>query len=126
MSQLIKQFKWEKRRNNYILQLDESHYISYNPDTRSSHFDALLDSFIGESAEETALVDLTNAQHEFRILLGDWRDDYEKLLNQGFEAMVDFFMEKRQQHGGQWSTHERDRATSDLLEQPKQKEAGDD
>lgn len=109
---LTKQFKWEQINRNIVLRLDDDHYISYNPNTGADHFGAMLDSLIGESGEETALVDATNPEHEYRILLGDWCSDYEKLAPLGFEACVDFFYTKAHKHGGQWSTHEIDRAKS--------------
>lgn len=85
MSKLTKQYKWEKVRNNYVLRLDDKRWVSYNPDTGSDHLGAMLDSMIGESGEETALVDNTNPDHTFRILSGDWRDNYEKLVMLGFD-----------------------------------------
>lgn len=110
MRDLVKQYRWEKIRNNYILRFDEEHWVSYNPDTGADHFGAMLDSIIGEGGEETALVDTANPDHIYRILMGDWRDAYEKLVPLGFERCIDFFMENCREHGGQWSTHEKDRA----------------
>lgn len=110
MSKVVKQYKWEKVRNNYILRLDDNHYISYNPNTSSDYLGAMLDGLIGEGGEETALVDSTDENHKFRILRGNWCDDYERLIPMGFEACVDFFYTKKNQYGGQWSTHEKDRA----------------
>lgn len=110
MSKLARAMKWEKINNNYVLRIDDEHFISYNSDTGNSRFGAMLDSIIGQSGEETALVDHTNSQHEYRILIGDWRNDYEKLAQHNFEDCIDFFMDKRKEFGGQWSTHENDRA----------------
>ena len=115
MSKLQKHFKWERIRNNYVLRIDGERYVSYNPNTGSDHLGSLLDSFIGESGEETALVDRTNPEHEHRILQGDWRNDYEKLAVKGFEDCVDFFLEKRREHGGLWSTHKKDRRSNNDL-----------
>lgn len=110
MRKVIQQFQWEKIANNYVLKLDNNHYISYNPNTGSDNFGAFFDSFIGQSGEETALVDKTNIEHTYRILIGDWRNAYEKLAPRGFEECLDFFVEQRRKYGGQWSTHENDRA----------------
>ena len=100
----MEQNKWEKLNspltglsyNNEILKKD-TFFISYNPDTRRSDIgdsiDSLLSMFVGEvGGEETALVDKSGKERKFYILNGDFRKDYEKLVDKGFKKCLDFFM----------------------------------
>ena len=77
---------------NYILEGD-GFYVSYAPDTSGS--------FLARSgdADETALC----KDGTFLILKGDWRKQYEPLVDQGYEACVALFRANEAGHRSQWS-----------------------
>lgn len=104
-------YKWEKTvAGNYVLYIDDYRYISYNPDINnmplSEFFAALVPTL---SNKETALIDPFDADHEYRILSGDWRANYAQLKDKGFSACVEFFDSKKAEFGNQWSKHPKDR-----------------
>ena len=63
-----------------------------------------------EETDETALIHIEEGKKIYRILKGDFRKDYEAIVDQGFQACFDFFNSKRKEHGSPWSTHAEDRA----------------
>lgn len=85
---------------NYIIQpkvgiCDENHvikkedfYISYNPGTGKTFPMFAGDGGVG--SDETAIVKDGN----FYILNGDFRKEYEEIVDQGFEACYKFFESK--------------------------------
>jgi len=84
---------------NYILEADDF-YISYAPNAGSGI------SFFGsdDGDVETALVKKNrDARGTFYILNGDWREDYERLLPEGFDACKRFYEEKKDEHRSSWS-----------------------
>lgn len=101
---------WVKLDRNSVLNGD-GFYISYNPSTGDTAMGSLLTDFgniMGgelEDGEETALV----KDGVFSILSGDWRNDYEKLVDKGYDACYKFFKTKQKKYGNNWSTNEEDR-----------------
>lgn len=78
---------------HFVLEGD-GFYISYNPDTSN----VLMGFGAGEgSGEETALCH----DGKYFILNGDYREDYEKLIDQGYEACKKFY-DERNNHS-KWS-----------------------
>jgi len=81
---------------NYTLQGD-GFYISYAADTSSNIFGS------PDDGPETALVKGDN----FLILRGDWRNEYEALINDcplyGYEACVAFWKSKQTTHRSKWT-----------------------
>lgn len=71
-------------------------YVSYNPNPGGA-----LGSSLGsdDGGPETALCKNGN----FRILNGDFRDDYERLAADGFDACLSFYEANRDEHGSSWS-----------------------
>lgn len=54
---------------------------------------------------ETALVRGNGMDAEYRILIGDWREQYEALIPQGWDACLAFFESHRPLHGSAWTSH---------------------
>lgn len=83
---------------NVILQVDDSFFISYNPDLSGlgEFFDA------DGGGAETALV---NSQDyiEYRILNGDFRAQYEEVIEQGFEACLAIYEKLREEFDSSWT-----------------------
>lgn len=101
---------WIMNGRNYLLEGD-GFYISYNPDTSDSHMLTGLGNMIGadlDDGEETALVKKGDP-NIYSILTGDFRDDYEKLVDKGYDACYEFFQSQKAEHGNNWSTNEEDR-----------------
>lgn len=101
---------WKINARNSILSADD-YFISYNMATGSGHspFTAIGNMLGGdfEDGEETALV-IKGKEYIFKILSGDFRDEYEKLYPD-LKASTKFFDSKKQEHGNNWSTLEEDR-----------------
>jgi hypothetical protein len=88
----MQESKWYiDQGGNYILDGDEF-YISFQP--AASLF------FSDQGQQETALC----KDDEFYILNGDWRDEYQNLLPQGFDKCLEFFNFKKDKHGSSWSS----------------------
>jgi len=88
--------KWEKLQYNSILQGDGFH-ISYNADTSI----AVGAAFAADSGagDETAIC----KDRDYKILNGDFRKEYEKLVDKGYDACVKFF-EKQKDAQSTWSS----------------------
>lgn len=95
--------EWQKvhcmTSTNYVLEA-EDFYISYNPDlgTITGFFDS------DDGGPETALVHKN--PREFLILNGDYRDSYEKLFPQGYEACKKFYLQQSAHARSSWSEDE--------------------
>ena len=103
--------KFKDNGGNQILK-GEGFYISYNPSTGGGHSVFTdLGNLLGadlKDGEETALV-LDGDKRIFSILEGDFRKDYEKLLDKGYKACKKFFDSKKSKFASNWSTNEEDR-----------------
>lgn len=104
---------WRINGPNSVLSADD-YYISYNMATGADHnpFTA-LGNILGEDledGEETALV-IRGEPTIFKILSGNFRNEYEKLYPD-LKASIKFFDSKKKQHGNNWSTLEEDQPGS--------------
>jgi len=89
-------FKKNIKRKNEILDLG-SFYISYN---KNLHPGCAF--FQGDTnGEETALV----RNSMYRILNGDYREQYEKIAPFGFHVCLKFYNKKRRHFGSSWTTN---------------------
>jgi len=81
--------------SNYILKSVDGFYISYNynPGGGAALFESDYDS------DETALV----SDDKFYILNGDFRKEYEELIDQGFFACKEFFDNQSDEIKSSWS-----------------------
>lgn len=80
---------WARMGQNVALHSEDGKfYISYNANTGS-----ILPMFAGDgSGEETVLCTLVKGEVQFYILNGDFRKEYEALIDKGFKACKDFFL----------------------------------
>lgn len=99
--------EWKKTGpHNWELQGD-GFRISYLDDTAAVFESSFLSRlFNGDAKDETAIVipngDGTNSYY---ILNGDWRDAYTPLVEQGFDACLAFYHQKRLEGAGStWSS----------------------
>lgn len=93
----IKKNKWIDCGGNFILRdKKETFFISYNPNT--SNTCGFGEVFAGDTKDETALV----KEDQFYILNGDWREDYEKLIDKGFDECFKFY-ESKGEFKSSWS-----------------------
>ena len=90
--------EWKKLSHNEVLEMDDF-YISYNP-RAGGEFNFLQSD---NHQPETALV-IPNNEHKFRILNGDFRKEYEKLVGEGKEACIKFYDKLKKEHISTWSS----------------------
>ncbi len=88
--------EWEKQEHNEALYLD-GFYISYNPGNYSIQAFA---SDNGMNGSETALC----KDGKYLILNGDFREDYEKLVEQGYEECLKFYNNKKDSFNSSWTS----------------------
>jgi len=79
---------------NYVLN-GEDFYISYAPDISGNPYNHPSDN----TGDETALVQ----DGRFLILKGDWRDQYEALVDEGYEACVALYRAHKAQSRSRYS-----------------------
>lgn len=89
--------------HNSMLTIDENHYVSYLfPDNTSAAETLGLDSVSDNPAVgETALCTLS--PWKCLILNGDFRQQYETLIDQGYDACYNFYLSQVKEHGSSWS-----------------------
>lgn len=107
---------WKHVNYNQVLNGGDDFFVSYNPDTTRSHVSELLTELANglggdvRDGEETALVKRNpNGIHTYSILSGDWRKEYEQLIDKGYEACYEFFKSQQGEFGNNWSTRQEDR-----------------
>lgn len=85
--------QWEYAGSgNYVLDGD-GFYISYSPNT------SMLGPFSGDGGgDETALC----KDGTFLVLNGDFRDDYENLMND-YDKCLEFYESKKEEFGSSWT-----------------------
>lgn len=104
---------WKEFPLNSVLQ-GKGFYVSYNPSTSGKFNEGLteLATILGskglKNGEETALVQEGMA-NTFYILTGDFREEYEQLIDEGFDACLEFFRSMKSEFGNSWSTNEEDK-----------------
>lgn len=84
---------------NLILEPEESNdredfYISYNPDTRG------IDFMRGDEPLETAIV----KDDKYYILNGDFRAEYEEVIDKGFDACLRVYKAHKDKYDSSWTT----------------------
>ena len=107
----MKKYIWKiTEAGNAILNGDEF-YVSYlNPETQSEfakEMDAVAGGLIQvvmgnrpERTKETALC----RDGSYLILKGDWRKDYEKIIDKGYGACKKFYDKKKDKYDSDWSS----------------------
>ena len=92
--------KWKHLSGNSVLEGDKDFYISYNllllPAVGFSSFAS------DNNSEETALVN-SKSKIQFRILNGDFRKDYEKIIDKGWKSCLSFYNSKKKLHNSSWT-----------------------
>jgi hypothetical protein len=97
--------KWIKS-SPYNMRLDgNGFFISYLSDSVAK-FSFLGEFFAGDTKDETALVPTPeDEKYSYYILNGDWREAYEKLVEKGFDACLEFYHQQRLVGAGSsWAT----------------------
>ena len=98
--------KWIKVRRNLTLEPElkregEDFFISY---LDSSANPWLGTTFMADGGgSETALIQRTKDGHNYYILNGDFRTQYEALVPRGWQACLDFYNSKPELHSS-WSS----------------------
>lgn len=93
--------EWKDNGANQLLKgEDKRFYISYNPKLGMGIriFEA------DNSADETALCITASTKPYFLILNGDFRKEYEAVINKGLGACLQVFLKHEKEHGSTWST----------------------
>lgn len=87
---------------NEILQHEKGDYfISYRGDTSAP---LGISFFAGDNhSDETALVLITPIGHQYMILNGDFRKQYEEVFDQGYNACKAIFDTHKAEHKSSWS-----------------------
>ncbi len=103
---MVNKKKWEKTPKdltgggNYILRPSNKkkwteYAISYQPD---QYF---CGAFFKTETEqgETALCDYRTEDFDYYILNGDWRKQYEKVIDKGFNTCLQVYLKNKKKHG---------------------------
>ncbi len=106
--------KWELQRfnmfggggNSMLRPKDDKTWgISYQPRQQLSGVFGLSIFNCETSQGETAIcVYEPHSNKGYYMLNGDWRDDYEKLIDKGLDACLEFYESKKDEFGSSWST----------------------
>lgn len=92
--------RWREAGDIQYLEGD-GFYISYNPDTSQLGVDELTGiSYVGNELRETALCRYAATL----ILNGDWRQQYEDRVDEGWDACYQFYRSKKPRYGSTWSS----------------------
>ena len=86
---------------NELLESD-GFYISYNSDPGMGF------SFLqgDNKSDETALVKEDDTDNQFRILNGDFREEFEAIIECGFEECLALYNKLSGDHDSSWSIHQ--------------------
>lgn len=89
--------------HNVTLSIDENHYVSFLFENNTSVAKSLgLDAATDQpDVGETALCTLS--PWSCFILNGDFRKQYEELVDQGYDACYNFFLTQKEEFGSSWS-----------------------
>ena len=88
-------------RGNELLEGD-GFYISYNSNPGGG-----ISLFQGDNnSDETALVKEDDPDNKFRILNGDFREQFEAIIECGFEDCLALYNKLSGDHDSSWSTHQ--------------------
>ncbi len=90
---------WQVTEQGNVILEREGFYISYN--SMVDTYSATIPCFTSdEGMDETALC----SNRGFFILNGDFRQNYEALVDQGFDACYEFYLVNQDKCGSSWST----------------------
>ena len=94
----MKKTKWNHLERNSVLDSKEGFYISYNinPGMGFSLFAS------DNNSEETALVQKKRRPYS-RVLNGDFRKNYEKIIDKGWKVCLAFYNKKKKKFGSSWT-----------------------
>lgn len=98
----VKKFKQNPHGTNEILNGDDF-YISYQANPSPLGISIFRSD---NSSVETAIVDKNDPENQYRILNGDFRKDYVKLVPKGLKACVKFYDKMKADHKSSWSTNQ--------------------
>lgn len=87
--------KWKRTGGGNSILEGKNFYISYNSNPGMGLWLFASDNH----SDETALC----KDNEFYILNGDFKKEYEKLINKGFAACKRFYEQKKEEFGSSWS-----------------------
>ncbi len=91
--------KWTKTSQGNSVLDGDGFFVSYNPSPGMG-----LSMFKGDGgSDETALVRPDDEKNKYRILNGDFRQEYEDLVDKGFNACLAIF-EQNKECESSWST----------------------
>ena len=92
--------KFEPTGNGNEVLSGKGFFISYNSNPGEG-----LSMFQGDGgSDETALVNYNDPDNEYRILNGDFREEYQAIIDQGFEVCLELYNKFNDTHGSSWST----------------------
>lgn len=91
-------FKKNPHSTNFILE-GNGFFLSYNP----SLCDGMAFFSPDTLLEETALVDTSTDDYKYFILNGDFREEYESVVAEGFEACFGVYTKHNDKHSS-WSS----------------------
>ena len=98
--------KFESTGNGNEILEGDGFYISYNSNPGEG-----LSMFQGDGgSDETALVNPDNPDNEYRILNGDFRAEFEAIIEQGIVACLKLYNEQKVENGSSWSTEKASKA----------------
>lgn len=99
MSELISN-RWYEVGDTQRL-VGDGFFISYNPDTSQIGVDEATGiDMAGDEPRETALC----REIACLILNGDWRQQYEDRVDEGWDACYQFYLAKKAIYGSTWSS----------------------
>lgn len=90
---------------------DKTFWVSYIPSSKPSSDLSMLaflltdDQRCLDDREETALITDEETYTRYRILMGDFRQDYLGIAAQGLAACIQFFDSQKEDYGSPWSTN---------------------
>lgn len=88
--------KWESTAMGNVILDCKTFFISYNP------YPCIHTPFASDdNSDETALVDKNG--YKYYILNGDFRKQYEKLVDKGFDACKKFYDSKKGKYNSSWT-----------------------
>lgn len=100
MSELLSD-RWHEVGNGAQRLAGDGFFISYNPRTDLLGSDPNTGiSYAGNEPRETALCNWAATL----ILNGDWRQQYEDRVDQGYDACYQFYLAKKAIYGSTWSS----------------------
>ena len=92
--------------HNSTLTIDDNHYISYLFPNNASVAETLGLEVASDKPEEGETALCTLSPWKCPILNGDFRKEYEAVVDQGYDACYKVFESLKAEHGSTWSDDE--------------------